>query len=126
MEKVMNGLYAMEKVRVLVHGEVVTVQYDPSSGFLYCETLVYQGENFIPIGVRSAIQESLGWECIRTKLIVNEKKYAIQLVFCTQTHNLTAEPLMELLSTFSEIAIAWKLRLDERGQKDLVYIHSKR
>lgn len=90
---------------------------------IHINTLVYQGDKFIPFGVRQAASVRVDelQRYIRTWLVINEEKYQITL-HSTEKFTSDIEKFREILSEFEDVAVKWKEILEERDREDLVHI----
>lgn len=90
---------------------------------VHINTLVYQGDRFVPQGVREVASHPIAemQRYLRTWLIIDEENYQISL-HCTEIFTSDFEKFSEILSEFEDVAMKWRDIFEERDRQDLVYI----
>lgn len=125
-DSIIQELSVNKKTVVFLHGWHVLLEYGPEG--LAISAPIYKGDNYIPAGVREAIQGSLfsGRSFLKTHFSLEEQNFTITIHSHILTPSLNQEFLSPLLEEFSWVAEQWWRHLDDRDQQDLVYIHRRR
>jgi hypothetical protein len=110
---------------VTLHGWKVVIEYSLQGGLLI-STPIYQGDHYIPLGVREALHTNPleRSSLLRTHVTLNESAYMVTLHHTGREEDLSPG-FSEILEEFCWAAERWWLYLDERDRRDLVHIHVK-
>ncbi|MBS0654954.1 MAG: hypothetical protein JSR46_04180 [Verrucomicrobia bacterium] len=89
-------------------------------------TLVYQGDQFIPYAVRKAANEPIEelQKYIQPWLTVDEAQFRITLNYKTEIP-VDQEQFCEVLYIFDDLAVKWREIFEEHDRQDLVYVPSQ-
>lgn len=86
-------------------------------------TIVYQGDKYIPYAVRKAAAEPIEElrRYIQPSLAVDEDNFRITLHYKTE-FPADKEAFCEILFVFDDLAMKWREIFEERDRQDLVYM----
>lgn len=105
-------------------GSTITLKIENDGKDIRLSAPVYVGENYIPLGVREAIDKKVPFDekIIQTALTVDEPRFAIFLEYRGDAHAIKPEVFGALMDEFGYLVDHWKEWLDERDKKDLVHV----
>lgn len=94
---------------------------------LVLQTPVYQGDHYIPQGVRQCIKQSssIKTHLLKTSLVIEEELFQISLKYSDPAIQMNDQEFKLLLGEFVDLATSWRARLDERDRQDHIYIRVK-
>ena len=104
----------------------IFVQFVDNKSFLSFSTIVYRGDNFIPLSVRKAAQLPLGEPSkdIHPWIAVNEELFQIHLHCKVPSKHMDKDHFHETVSQFDDTAQKWRELFKEREKHDLIYVPS--
>lgn len=121
-----SELSAQHRVQVSLHGWNLLLEFSQDKG-LSISTLIYQGDQYTPPGVRQGLQGNPfeGMFHLRTHLTLDEESHTVTLHYRGGVEDLSERALAPLLDEFSWTAEQWWRYLDDRDKRDLVYIMAR-
>lgn len=127
IQQILSQLAGGDSIKVPFDGSDIMVCIIDEASKLSLSTLVYEGTNYIPSGVRNCLSRKSPFfhPSVLTFFTIDEKNFQIKLNYLGQVRSLTQNDFKELLEEFGIIAEKWRVYLDDRDQNDLVYVKVK-
>ncbi len=127
IKELIDYLKLYGRAQVPSSGSNVVVEFSRAADQLSFETLVYQGENYIPPSVRLCLSPSFRGPAsnLKSTLSIDENSYSVSLHYQENTPLLTQDILMSLLEEFSWLSEEWRRVFDDHDKRDLVHVRVK-
>ncbi len=134
----MNGIKSTSEIRALLatgrshierDGFEIELQLNERRDRLFFMTSVFDGGDYIPLSVRQCLKEGALTSFDRTGRItlkIDESGYRVLLSYEVQFTSDGVSSLDSLLNEFLLVASDWSSLLNDRGNRDLVYIFAPR
>lgn len=109
-----------------LHGWELAIAYSKEEG-LSIETVVFQGQHFIPFAVRGALHSTpySVQSSLRITPILDEEESRIIIHYTGNALDVSPMRFSAILEEFTWAAEQWWNYLDEHSRGDLVYAHVK-
>ena len=112
-----QGVYSL-------HGWELSIACSIEEG-LCIETIVFQGEHFIPLSVRAVVFSStiMTHSSLPVSLYLDEENARVILHYEGSAENIAPTRFNAVVEEFAWAAEQWWHDLDERSRGDLLYVH---
>lgn len=127
IQKILNQLAIKNSINVPYDGSTIMIKFIENHSKLSLSSLVYQGENYIPLSVRKCLSHQPPYlhPSISTSLTLDEENFQVRLNYMGEIESLTGDQFKEVLDEFGKIAEKWRTYLDDHDKNDLIYVHVK-
>lgn len=124
------GLIKGDETTIVVGESTVVLRIFDESKKLSFKTIVFQGEGFIPLSIREAIEKGEGplpeKDFLNSFVSVDEAMSCVWLISVEGTEGLHPKKMERMIDDFAYLADVWRSYFEEKEKRDYAYVRSRR